>query len=126
MEDVHDHTIKFSDQSDRETEVLDTAEMTNNWSAMFGDDPPNTVLVEHQPSGTADSLVVVLSDPVYDAIARTMTYGVVVLADENHPDSVDGLVGEAYEEIPLELGTGSARASASSGGNTVRPAGSSG
>ena len=103
MTDVDLHTIAFSDRPDRLTEVAGTEGMTDAWDEMFGDDPPNAVLVEHSPAGETDSVVVVLRRPVFDASARTLTYDVEVLADEQHPESVEGLAGEVHEVPPTEF-----------------------
>ena len=103
MNDVDLHTIEFSDRPDRVAEIIDTAALTDAWEATFGDDPPNAVLVEHRPDGETDSLVLVLRRPVFDATARTLTYEVEILADEEHPESIEGLAGEVHQVPPTEF-----------------------
>jgi hypothetical protein len=68
---------------------------------MFADSAPNAVLVEHDPTGNTDSLVVVLTDPVLDG--STMSYTAEILEDEAHPSSVEGLVGAPHAEPPAEF-----------------------
>ena len=103
MGDVDLHTIAFSDRPDRLTDVIDTGAMTDRWSDTFGDDPPNAVLVEHQPGGETDSLVMVLRRPVFDATARTLSYDIEILADEAHPESIEGLTGQVHQVPPTEF-----------------------
>ena len=103
MNDIDPHTIAFSDRPERLTEIVDTGTLTDAWNEMFGDDPPNAVLVEHQPEGETDSLVVVLREPVFDATARTLTYDVEVFADEQHPESLTGIVGDVHAVPPTEF-----------------------
>jgi len=100
MEGVDPHTIMFSDRPDRLADVVDTGGFTDRWDEMFADSAPNAVLVEHLPSGPTDSLVVVLSRPVFDRASSTLRYDIEVLADERPPDSVQGLAGEVHEEAP--------------------------
>jgi hypothetical protein len=104
MSGVDLHTIMFADRPDRLTEVIDTATITEQWDEMFADSAPNAVLVEHQPDGATDSLVVVLRRPVLDTVAGTLSYDIEVLADEQHPDSIDGLVGDLHDDPPAKFG----------------------
>lgn len=104
MNGVDLHTIMFADRPDRLTEVIDTATITEQWNEMFADSAPNAVLVEHRPDGEADSLVVVLRRPVLDTVAGTLSYNIEVLADEDHPDSIDGLVGDLHDDPPATFG----------------------
>ena len=99
MTGVDKHTIAFADRPDRDVNVVATGDFVAAWDKNFADDPPNAVLIEHDPQGPADSLVLVLSDPVYDAQAETLTYAATVTADEA-PDRVAALVGEAHAEVP--------------------------
>ncbi|CAN5665948.1 hypothetical protein BH10ACT3_BH10ACT3_23170 [soil metagenome] len=103
LDGVDLHTIMFSDRPDRLADVVDTGAFGDQWDEVFADSSPNAVLVEHRPDGGADSLVVVLSRPVFDNVTRTLSYDIQVLADEQHPESVEGLVGEVYDETPTEF-----------------------
>lgn len=97
------HTIMFSDRPDRLTDVVDTAAITEQWNDLFADSAPNAVLVEHRPDGETDSLVVVLTNPVLDLAAGTLSYDIEVLADEDHPESIAGLVGNVHDDAPTEF-----------------------
>jgi hypothetical protein len=91
MRGVDTHTIQFSDRPDRLVEIIDTSRLVHHWEELFADSAPNAVLVEHEPSGETDSLVVVLTDPSYDMAAGTLSYGVEILADEFHPERLVAL-----------------------------------
>ena len=103
LDGVDAHTVMFSDRPDRLTDVVDTAAITEQWDELFADSAPNAVLVEHRPAGDTDSLVVVLTNPVLDTAARTLSYDIEVLADEDHPESVSGLVGYVHDDAPTEF-----------------------
>lgn len=103
MNDVDAHTIAFSDRPERLTDIIGTEAMTDMWNEMFGDDPPNAVLVEHSPDGETDSVVLVLQRPTFDATSRTLSYDIEVLADEQHPESIDGLTGGVHDVPPTEF-----------------------
>lgn len=102
LRDVDPHTIQFSDRPDRLVEVIDTARLVHNWDTLFADSAPNAVLVEHEPSGGTDSLVVVLTDPMYDIAARTLSYAVEILADELHPERLTALV-DHHQRPPVAM-----------------------
>lgn len=91
MRDVDPQTIQFSDRPDRLVEIIDTTRLVHHWEELFATSAPNAVLVEHEPSGETDSLVVVLTDPVYDMAAQTLSYGVEILADQFHPERLVAL-----------------------------------
>jgi hypothetical protein len=103
LEGIDAHTIMFSDRPDRLTDVVDTAAIAEQWDELFADSAPNAVLVEHRPDGETDSLVVVLTNPVLDLAGGTLSYDIEVLADEDHPDAIDGLTGDVHEEPPSEF-----------------------
>ncbi|MFN7148141.1 MAG: hypothetical protein ACK4V6_01540 [Microthrixaceae bacterium] len=107
MDGVDLHTMAFSDRPERQTDVADTEASVERWEDMFADSAPNAVLVEHRPDGETDSLVVVLSDAVFDPATRTLSYDVDVLADEAHPESVTGLIGDLHDEAPTDFGASS-------------------
>lgn len=102
MTGVDKHTIAFADRPERDVDVVATGDFVASWEKNFAGDPPNAVLVEHDARGATDSLVLVLSDPVYDAKAATLTYAATVTTDEA-PDRVAALVGEAHSEIPTSF-----------------------
>ena len=92
LRDIDAHTIQFSDRPDRLVEIIDTARLVHHWESLFATSAPNAVLIEHEPSGETDSLVVVLENPDYDLAARTLTYDVRLLAEEKHPERLVALV----------------------------------
>ncbi|MDA2979405.1 MAG: hypothetical protein O3B42_06565 [Actinomycetota bacterium] len=92
MRGVDPHTIQFSDRPHRLVEIIDTARLVHHWEELFADSAPNAVLVEHEASGETDSLVVVLTNPVYDSAAGTLSYDAQLLADELHPERLLSLV----------------------------------
>ena len=104
MSGVDLHTIMFADRPDRSVEVIATATITEQWDEMFASSAPNAVLVEHEPDGPTDSLVVILSSPDLDIATGTLSYNIEVLADEDHPDSISELTGNVHNEPPTEFG----------------------
>lgn len=96
------HTIQFSDRPDRLVEIIDTADLIDGWDTMFASSAPNAVLVEHEPSGETDSLVVVLSRPRLDISAGELTYDVTILADELHPERLVNLA-DSHPEPPVAM-----------------------
>jgi hypothetical protein len=100
MRGVDPHTIQFSDRPDRLVKIIDTAQLVDRWDVLFADSAPNAVLVEHEPDGTTDSIVVVLTEPRYDMAADELSYAVRILADLEHPERVSGL-GDAHLQPPV-------------------------
>ena len=102
MRGIDAHTIQFSDRPDRLVEIIDTARLVHHWESLFADSAPNAVLIEHEPSGETDSLVVVLTNPVYDMAAGTLAYDVEILEDEFHPERLLALT-EAHVRPPTMM-----------------------
>lgn len=101
MDGIDPKVMGFTDRPDRQTMILSAEQLVEAWPTMFADSAPNAVLVEHEPSGETDSLVVVLSDPRLDG--PTMTYTVDVLEDEAHPSGVEGIVNSTHVDPPAEF-----------------------
>ncbi len=101
LTDIDPNVMAFTDRPDRQTAILSAQDLVQAWPSMFADSAPNAVLVEHDPSGDTDSLVVVLTDPVLDG--STMTYTAEILEDEAHPSSIEGIVGAPHAEPPAEF-----------------------
>lgn len=101
MDDIDPKVMGFTDRPDRQTMILSAEDLVEAWPTMFADSAPNAVLVEHEPSGETDSLVVVLSDPRLDG--STMTYTAEILEDEAHPSSVEGIVNSTHVDPPAEF-----------------------
>jgi len=102
MRDVDYHTIQFSDRPDRLVEIIDTADLVEMWDVLFETSSPNAVLVEHEPDGSTDSLVVVLENPQFDYEADELTYEITILADEAHPERVAKLAN-AHAQPPVKM-----------------------
>lgn len=98
MSGIDPKVMAFTDRPDRQTAILTAQDLVDAWPSMFADSAPNAVLVEHDPSGDTDSLVVVLTDPRLDG--GTLSYTVEILEDEEHPSSVQGMVGEPHAVPP--------------------------
>lgn len=101
MSGIDPKVMAFTDRPDRQTAILTAQDLVDTWPSMFADSAPNAVLVEHDPSGETDSLVVVLTDPALDG--STMTYTATILEDEAHPSSVDGIVNSPHADPPSEF-----------------------
>lgn len=102
MRGVDLHTIQFSDRPDRLVEVINTDDFVHGWDTMFASSPPNAVLVEHEPDGSTDSLVVVLTNPEFDYNADEIAYDVEILADEEHPERLIKLAN-AHAKPPVNM-----------------------
>lgn len=102
LRDVDYHTVQFSDRPDRLVKVIDTAELVKNWDTLFATSSPNAVLVEHEPDGSTDSLVVVLEKPHFDYELGELTYEAQLLADEYHPERLKKLAN-AHPEPPIAM-----------------------
>ncbi len=102
MNGVDIHTIMFADRPDRDVKVVATQKIVDGWETAFASSAPNAVLVEHEPSGETDSLVVVLRSPKYDSIKEVLTYQVELLADEQHPERLKQMAN-AHDEAPLKF-----------------------
>lgn len=102
MRGVDFHTIQFSDRPDRLVEVIDTADLVKQWDTLFATSSPNAVLVEHEPDGSTDSLVVVLQKPHFDYAEDELTYEAQILADEFHPERLKKLAN-AHMEPPVTM-----------------------
>lgn len=102
MHGIDAHTIQFSDRPDRLVEIINTGDFVHAWDAMFASSAPNAVLVEHEPDGSTDSLVVVLANPLFDLENNTLSYDAEILADEQHPERLKKLA-VAHAEPPVHM-----------------------
>lgn len=96
------HTVQFSDRPDRLVEVIDTADFVHAWDTMFASSLPNAVLVEHEPSGETDSLVVVLEKPNFNYELDELSYEMTILSDEQHPERLRKLAN-AHSAAPVNM-----------------------
>jgi hypothetical protein len=96
MTGVTSQTLYFSDRPVRLTGALPTASFAAAFPQVFADDPPNAVLIGHPEAGADDeeSVVIELTQPVYDLATATLTFEVQLL------DA--GMIGErGFEGEPL-------------------------
>lgn len=64
LRDLDAHVTAFTDRPYREARIETVAWLVDSWDALFTDDPPNAVLVEHDADGETESVVVTLLTPV--------------------------------------------------------------
>jgi uncharacterized protein YjbI with pentapeptide repeats len=100
---VDPHTIRFTDRPARGAWVVPTADFAATFAAMFAGSAPNAALVEHQPNGATDTLILTIAEPVYDATAGTLTYAATLLADEQHPERLAGYGGGRHAAPPSDM-----------------------
>ena len=72
-----DQVMAFTDRPFREAKIESVEWLVSLWDELFADSPPNGVVVEHDPDGTARSVVVELSSPRLSG--DELTYAVTVL-----------------------------------------------
>lgn len=96
------HTIQFSDRPDRLVKIMDTADFVTAWDRMFASSLPNAVLIEHEPSGTTDSLVVVLNKPTFNYASDELVYEMTITADEDQPERLRKMAN-AHDEAPMNM-----------------------
>lgn len=102
MRGVDLHTIQFSDRPDRLVDIIKTSNIVDAWDTYFETSAPNAVLVEHEPTGESDSLVVVLERPRYDIAAAELSYDITILTDEEHPERLKKLAN-SYAKAPVSM-----------------------
>jgi len=72
-----DQVMAFTDRPFREAKIEPVEWLVSLWDELFAGSPPNGVVVEHDPDGTARSVVVELSSPRLSG--GELTYAVTVL-----------------------------------------------
>lgn len=102
---VDAQTTQFADRPSRYAGVIATGGFIESWAGVFDDDSPNAALVMHEPTAEgADTLVVTLTNPLYDAAAATLRYGVTVLDGEQEPARMRGFGGARHATPPQSFG----------------------
>lgn len=89
--------MAFTDRPDRDSAIIPTSDLVEAWPTMFADSAPNTELVEHQPTGEANSVVLTLENP--QAMGAQLTFQSVVLTEEV-PQGVQNHVGPIHATPP--------------------------
>lgn len=100
---VKPHTLVFTDRPARVVGSWTNTDFVTRWNQSkdsFAGNPANAVLLSHSPvDGKEYSIVVELTDPVFNAFAGTLTYKATILNDSGK----DGLVPSVdrhMEEFP--------------------------
>lgn len=100
LNEIDPHSIAFTDRPDRDSAIIDTAALVEAWPTMFADSAPNAVLVEHQPIGEANSVVLTLQNPSLSG--TTLTFDALVLTEEV-PSNVENHAGLIHHTPPANF-----------------------
>jgi len=95
------HAIAFTDRPSRDSAIMSTADLIDAWPVMFADSDPNAVLVEHQHSQAADSMVVELSDPVLHE--DSLSFTAKVQEDESIGSNLKQIANVLHDSVPATL-----------------------
>lgn len=80
--DVASQVQYFSDRPQRMAGQSSMASFVSGWDSHgFGEDPPNAALVLLDAENQEDTLIVELTNPIYDSQAETLQYTVTVIED---------------------------------------------
>jgi hypothetical protein len=91
---VRDYATQFADRPVRHAYVLSTTDFADRWEQWFSPVTPNAVLSFTEPgSPMPASIVLEVTDPVYDKAARTLVFDAARLHREPdpHPDAVEAI-----------------------------------
>ncbi len=102
---VDANTLAFTDRPVRSAKVLSTTSVVNSWNDSFGGDAPNAVLVELNPAGAEDSVVMTLGNPTMKG--NVVSYPATILADEAISETLNGVVGSQRSTPPLKFNSAS-------------------
>ena len=102
---VDANTLAFTDRPVRSAKVLSTSSVVNSWNDSFGGDAPNAVLVELNPAGAEDSVVMTLGNPTMKG--NVVSYPATILADEAISETLNGVVGSQRSTPPLKFNSAS-------------------
>ncbi|MCX6434320.1 MAG: hypothetical protein NTX29_16640 [Actinobacteria bacterium] len=89
---VREYVTQFADRPVRHAYVLSTMDFENRWADWFSPVTPNAVLSFTEPASPMPaSIVLEVTDPVYDESARTLSFTATRLHREPdaHPDAVE-------------------------------------
>ena len=102
---VDANTLAFTDRPVRSAKVLSTTSVVNSWNDSFGGDAPNAVLVELNPAGAEDSVVMTLGNPTMKG--NVVSYPATIVADEAISETLNGVVGSQRSTPPLKFNSAS-------------------
>ena len=100
---VRDYATQFADRPVRHAYVLSTTDFAARWEQWFSLVTPNAVLSLTEPgSPMPASIVLEVTDPVYDKAARTLVFDAARLHREPdpHPDAVEAI---ALPNVPTPV-----------------------
>jgi hypothetical protein len=91
---VRDYATQFADRPVRHAYVLSTTDFADRWEQWFSPVTPNAVLSFTEPASPMPaSIVLEVTNPVYDKAARTLMFDAARLHREPdpHPDAVEAI-----------------------------------
>lgn len=101
LQEFDPHVMAFTDRPVRDAEILEAAEFVQAWPALFAGSPPNAVLVEHEPQGEANSVVLTLGPP--SLTPEGLEFPAKELSTEI-PSGLSGMAESTYDLPPREFG----------------------
>jgi hypothetical protein len=113
LADTDKQVLWFSDQPSRHAGVLPTAGLAAEWADFgFTDSPPNVAVTLHNGSPEADTMVLEMGQPRFDAATGVLTSTVKVLGDDKqsqaaghnldtHLSAADSALPESFTEVSL-------------------------
>jgi len=109
LTDIDPHVMAFTDRPVRDSSIMPAAELIEQWPTLFASAPPNAVLVEHNPSGNTNSVVLTLSNPRLTTAANadaTLTFDATLIPDE-HPANLERLTSGIHKTPPAAFANAS-------------------
>ena len=112
---IDPHVMAFTDRPIRDAVIVPAGELIVNWPTLFADSPPNAVLVEHNPSGNTDSVVLTLTNPrlttpatasATSADTATLTFDAALITTE-HPANLKRLARGLHKTPPAAFANAS-------------------
>jgi len=112
---IDPHVMAFTDRPVRDSVILPATQLIEQWPALFADSPPNAVLVEHNPRGNTDSVVLTLSNPrlttpatasATSADTATLTFDATLITTE-HPSNLKRLTRGLHKTPPAAFANAS-------------------
>jgi len=109
LDEVNPQIIYFSDRPDRITDHMTVEDFVNMWN--MGDDsfesnPPNAAVTVLGAEESEDTIIVKLTNPVFDSEIMTLQYTAQILEDTSDglsyfAEHVDGTLPESFGDVAL-------------------------
>ena len=109
LDEVNPQIIYFSDRPDRITDHMTVEDFVNMWN--IGDDsfesnPPNAAVTVLGAEESEDTIIVKLTNPVFDSEIMTLQYTAQILEDTSDglsyfAEHVDGTLPESFGDVAL-------------------------